>query len=57
MEVDPALPGIPIDLDPSYPLPYLGLAKTWILFGIQGFSHHARSILGPELPLQGSSVR
>jgi DNA-binding winged helix-turn-helix (wHTH) protein len=25
-----------IDLDPSYPLPYLGLAKTWILFGIHG---------------------
>jgi len=46
-----------IDLDPSYPLPYLGLAKTWILFGIHGLSHHARSILGPELPLPGLQSR
>ena len=25
-----------IDVDPGYSLPYLGLAKTWILFGIHG---------------------
>lgn len=25
-----------IDLDPDYPLPYVGLAKTWIMFGIHG---------------------
>jgi DNA-binding winged helix-turn-helix (wHTH) protein len=25
-----------IDIDPDYPLPYLGLAKTWILLGIHG---------------------
>ena len=25
-----------IDVDPCYSLPYLGLAKTWILFGIHG---------------------
>jgi DNA-binding winged helix-turn-helix (wHTH) protein len=25
-----------IDLDPDYPLPYLGLAKAWIMFGIHG---------------------
>jgi len=25
-----------IDIDPEYSLPYLGLAKTWILFGIHG---------------------
>jgi DNA-binding winged helix-turn-helix (wHTH) protein/Tfp pilus assembly protein PilF len=25
-----------IDLDPDYPLPYVGLAKTWIMLGIHG---------------------
>lgn len=25
-----------VDRDPDYPLPYLGLAKTWIMFGIHG---------------------
>ena len=31
-----------IDIDPNYALPYLGLAKAWIMFGIHGLqpAHH-----------------
>lgn len=49
-----------IDIDPDYPLPYLGLAKTWILFGIHGIrpSHEvyprARATVAKALELDPS---
>ncbi len=51
-----------IDLDPDYPAPYVGLAKTWILLGIHGLqpAHdvypRARAAVTKSLELDSQST-